>query len=51
MLIIDSLLNFNFFSLWRGAGEPLSFCFPQAARIATGLEATSTRHNLDPSYE
>jgi hypothetical protein len=26
MLIIDSLLQFNCFSLWRGAGEPLSFC-------------------------
>jgi hypothetical protein len=50
MKIIDSPLNFNF-SLWRGAGEPVSFCFPQAAHIATGLEATSTRHNLDPSYE
>jgi hypothetical protein len=25
MLIIDSLLKFNLFSLWRGAGEPLSF--------------------------
>jgi hypothetical protein len=25
MIIIDSLLQFNFFSLWRGAGEPLSF--------------------------
>jgi hypothetical protein len=27
------------------------FCFPQAARIATELEATSTRHNLDPPYD
>ena len=26
MLIIDSLLKFKCFSLWRGAGEPLSFC-------------------------
>jgi len=25
MLIIDSLLKIKVFSLWRGAGEPLSF--------------------------
>ena len=48
MLIIDSLLKFKFFSLERCRRTSL-FC--QAAHIATGLEATSTRHNLDPSYE
>jgi hypothetical protein len=26
MMIIDSLLKIKCFSLWRGAGEPLSFC-------------------------
>ncbi len=49
MMIIDSLLNFNFFS--GEVQENLSFCFPQAAHTATGSEANSIRHNLDPSYE
>jgi hypothetical protein len=50
MLIIDSLLNFNFF-LSGEVQENLSFCLPQAAHIVTALDASSARHNLDPSYE
>jgi hypothetical protein len=51
MKIVDSLLNFNFFSLWRGCRRTSLFRLPQAAHIATGFEATPIRHNLDPSYE
>jgi hypothetical protein len=49
MIIIDSLLKFNFFSLWRGAGEPLSFWFRQAP-AAMALPGVSTaEHSFDPS--
>ena len=36
MLIIDSLLKFNLFSLWRGAGEPLTF-LGQSSRRSNGI--------------
>jgi hypothetical protein len=48
MKIIDSLLICNVFSLWRGAGEPLSF-FHQAAHEVPISEVNATGHNLEPS--
>ena len=36
MLIIESLLKFNLFSLWRGAGEPLSF-LGQSSTSSNGM--------------
>ena len=48
MKIVDSLLNFNFFSLWRGAGEPLAFVYLKQ-RTSQGDGALPPADNLDPS--
>ena len=50
MLIIDSLLKFNLFSLWRGAGEPLSFLDRQAHAAMAWPAVSTVRQSFDPSY-
>jgi hypothetical protein len=50
MLIIDSLLKFNFFSLERCRRTSLFFWVGQA-QAAMALPAMSTaQHSFDPSY-
>ena len=51
MLIIDFLLKFKLSSLWRGAGEPLSFFWFSQAQAEMALPDKSTaRRSFDPSY-
>jgi len=50
MLIIDSLLKFNFF-LSGEVQENLSLFWVSQARAAMALQAMSTaQHSFDPSY-
>jgi hypothetical protein len=52
MLIIDTRfsLEIQIFSLWRGAGEPLSFWFNHAQEAMAMPAMSTAQHSFDPSY-
>jgi hypothetical protein len=43
-------LEIQVFSLWRGAGEPLSFLDRQAHAAMAWPAISTVRHSFDPSY-
>ncbi len=43
-------LEIQFFSLWRGAGEPLSFLGQSSTRAMAWPGISTAQHSFDPSY-